>query len=395
MSQLRRARWAVAATFFTNGFAIANLVPRYPEIKAALELTNTGFGTAIAFLPIGSIVAGLAAGHLVARFTSARVATIGMVLLSAAVLGAGIAGHGVLLAAMLFLVGACDAIADVAQNAHGLRVERAMGRAILNSLHASWSAGAVTGGLFGAAAAGFAIPLPVHLVAATVLVAVAMFWALRFMLAGADTKPEEAGAGGRERPGRGGTMRLVVALGLVAGASLLIEDVSAAWSTIWLADWLGAAPGLAGMGFVAGAGMQFVGRLVADRAVDRFGDRAVARAGGALVLAGGVLVLGVATVPASIIGFGLAGFGVASLVPAAYREADLIPGLPPGRGLTMVSWLLRFASMVAPPVIGMVADLWSLRAGLLVIVLAGVLAVLFSRALPGRAGAAGPTGTAG
>ncbi|NLT30792.1 MAG: MFS transporter [Propionibacterium sp.] len=380
MAELRRARWAVAATFFTNGFAIANLVPRYPEIKDALELTNTGFGTAIAFLPVGSIIAGLAAGHLVARFTSARVATLGMVLLSLAVLGAGVSGHGVMLAAMLFVVGACDAIADVAQNAHGLRVERAMGRAILNSLHASWSAGAVAGGLLGAAAASRAVPIPVHLGVATGIVAIAMLLALRHLLPGADPRPPDD-----EPAARGGIGRkiwLLLALGLVAGASLLIEDVSAAWSTIYLASWLGAAPGIAGMGFVAGAGMQFLGRLVADRAVDRFGDRTVARAGGLLVLTGGLLVVGVATVPATIVGFGLAGFGVASLVPAAYRQADLIPGLPPGRGLTVVGWLLRFASMVAPPVIGMIADASSLRIGLLVMVVAGVLAVVFARSLP-------------
>ena len=45
-----------------------------------------------------------------------------------------------------------DAITDVAQNSHGLRVQRLYGRSILNSFHAVWSSGAVLGGLLGGAA---------------------------------------------------------------------------------------------------------------------------------------------------------------------------------------------------------------------------------------------------
>ena len=49
----------------------------------------------------------------------------------------------------LLLAGALDAVVDVAQNAHGLRVQRAYGRSILNAFHGLWSVGAVTGGLPG------------------------------------------------------------------------------------------------------------------------------------------------------------------------------------------------------------------------------------------------------
>lgn len=50
-------------------------------------------------------------------------------------------------AGALFLAGACDSVVDVAQNAHGLRLQREHGRSIINSLHAVWAAGAILGGL--------------------------------------------------------------------------------------------------------------------------------------------------------------------------------------------------------------------------------------------------------
>ncbi len=40
----RRARIAVAALFLTNGAIFANLLPRFPEIKADLALSNTEYG---------------------------------------------------------------------------------------------------------------------------------------------------------------------------------------------------------------------------------------------------------------------------------------------------------------------------------------------------------------
>ena len=131
-------------------------------------------------------------------------------------------------------------------------------------------------------------------------------------------------------------------------------------------------------------GCQFVGRLIGDRMVDRFGQRAVARAGGGLVLAGMGLALAFPTVPGTVAGFGLAGFGVATLVPAAMTAADHLPGLAPGTGLTIVTWLMRVGFLVSPPVVGLVADATSLRAGLLVVPVAGLVVVLVAGVLSTR-----------
>ena len=60
MAQDRRARVAVAALFLTNGAIFANLLPRYPEIKADLHLSNAVYGAAIAAFSAGALVAGLA-----------------------------------------------------------------------------------------------------------------------------------------------------------------------------------------------------------------------------------------------------------------------------------------------------------------------------------------------
>ncbi|MEU3096832.1 MFS transporter [Streptomyces sp. NPDC006967] len=390
----RRARVAVAVLFLTNGALFANLLPRYPQIKDDLGIGNAAYGLAVAAFPAGAIVAGLAAGVLVRRLGSARLAVLGTLLTGAGVLAAGLAGSVAVFAAALFLAGAMDAITDVAQNAHGLRVQRRYGRSIINSFHAIWSIGAVAGGAMAAGAVALDLPRGRHLLISGVVFGVAACVALRHCLPGPDTEPAavEEGDGtdpGRRRPGKEGarprrTAYVLAALVLIATAGTLVEDAGNSWAALYLSTSLDASVTLAASGFIALVGAQFIGRLIGDRLVDRFGQRQVARAGGFVVAAGMGLALAVPTVPGTVLGFAAAGFGVATLVPAAMHEADELPGLKPGSGLTIVSWLMRLGFLCSPPVVGLVADASSLRVGLLVVPLAGLLVVLLAPVLRPR-----------
>ncbi|MFJ2660113.1 MFS transporter [Arthrobacter koreensis] len=391
--QARRARAAVAVLFLTNGAVFANLVPRYPAIVDHLGLANTQFGLAVAAFPLGALLAGLTAGVLIRRFRSSRVAVAGMVLTSAGIFLAGTSPSWGLLAAGLFTAGAMDAITDVAQNSHGLRVQRLYRRSIINSFHAVWSIGAVLGGLMGTAAAAWNVPLAVHLAVSGTLFSVLAGACYPFLLPGPE--PEEAGPGaaatttGQPAAFRPHLLRygILAALVLIAMAGTLVEDAGSSWAALYLVNGLEASTTVAGLGFVALVGAQFAGRLMGDRLVDRFGQRAVAQAGGAVAAAGMGLALAFPSVPGTIIGFAAAGLGVATLVPAAMQSADNLPGLRPGTGLTVVSWLMRLGFLISPPVVGAVADTAGLRAGLLVIPLAGLAVLAASPVLAKRAGA--------
>lgn len=390
----RRARAAVAALFFTNGALFANLIPRYPEIKDKLGLDNAVYGLAIAAFPLGSIVAGLGAAALIRRFGSAPVAVAGTVLTSVAILGAGVAPTVALFGAALFVAGAMDAFTDVGQNAHGLRVQRRYRRSIINSFHAVWSIGAVSGGLMAAGAIAVGLPLGLHLGISAVLFATVALLALRYCLPGHEHEPVGAGephsdtAASRRTPSPRPVLTLTALVG-IAIAGTTVEDAGSSWATLYLSASLGAPGALAAAGYIALVGAQFVGRLIGDRMVDRFGQRTIARVGGGLAAVGMGLALAFPSVPGTILGFAAAGFGVATLVPAAMHEADELPGLRRGTGLTLVSWLMRIGFLFSPPVVGLIADVAGLRFGLLVVPLAGLAVILLAGALsnhPRRAG---------
>ena len=66
------------------------------------------------------------------------------------------------------------------------------------------------------------------------------------------------------------------------------------------------------------------------------------------------------------------------------EQADKIPGLAPGTGLSVVSWLMRLGFLLSPPLVGFIAQAFSLRAGLLVVPAAGVIVLLCSPVLNAR-----------
>lgn len=371
----RRARVATAALFLTNGAIYANMLPRFPEIKTDLGLSNAAYGAAVAAFSAGALVSGLTAGALIRRFNSSRIAVIATLGIASFVFVAGIAPSPVLFAGALFVAGAADSVTDVAQNAHGLRVQRNYGRSIINSLHAVWSVGAISGGLMGAAAIALHVPRGVHLAFSGVLFSAVVLIAYPFLLRGADHDDHPAaGTAGGEKIGFGVYAALAALVGIaIAGAA--IEDAGSSWATVYLRDSLSTPAAIAAFGYIALVSFQFVGRFFGDRLVDRFGERAVARVGGLIAAAGMVAALAFPSVPATIAGFAAAGFGCATLIPAAMHGADRVKGLRPGTGLTIVTWLCRLGFLMSPIIVGVVADATSLRVGLLIVPVAGLLAM--------------------
>lgn len=100
---------------------------------------------------------------MIRRLGSGRAAVLGTILTAIGTVLAGFSPSLLVFAGALAFAGATDAITDVAQNTHGLRVQRRYGRSIINSFHAIWSIGAVLGGSMAAGAIALGLPRAVHL----------------------------------------------------------------------------------------------------------------------------------------------------------------------------------------------------------------------------------------
>ncbi|MFV0428800.1 MAG: MFS transporter, partial [Arachnia sp.] len=382
-SEARRARIGILVIFWLNGAGIGSLLPRYPEIKTALELSDTAWGIAIAVGPIGGLAAGLLTATLIRRFSSAWVCVVSQALGVMCLNISGNATTGVVFALGLFTMAAFDALTDISMNAHGLRVQRLYGRSILNSLHGWWSIGAVSGGFLGSIAAQAHLPVWIQTAITSVVFAGIALAARPLLLAGPDQAgvPEPREVAPRPRGIPGAVLVRLAALGMLGAAAGVIEDSASSWGAVYLDRAFAVVPFVSGMAFVALQASQMIGRFTGDALVHRFGPVPSLVQGMAAAGLGILLAVILPTPATTIVGFAAAGWGVATVIPSAMRAADELPGLKHGSGLTVVTWLMRIGFFAGPPIIGALGDAVGLRWALLVVPAAAALAIILSPAL--------------
>ncbi|MEU4426198.1 MFS transporter [Actinoplanes sp. NPDC024001] len=375
MITLQRARWAVLAAFFTNGAAFATWAPRIPTVQDSLSLDATMLGLALTSGALGGLLFTLPAGAIVDRLGSRRALLTAITALCLCLPLPGLAGGWWPLAAAMLLLGAIDSLMDVAMNAHGVLLEQRSGRSMLNGFHASWSVGAVTGGVAGAAAAAAGLPVWAHLLAAGTLLGTITLLLGRGLLTHRQPRPQ----GGRRTRIARPTPILAVA-GLLVLAAAFIEDVPQSWSAVYLSTGLGAGPGVAGLAFVAFSVFMAAGRFVGDRLTDRFGQSRVLFTGGLLITFGFAAGLAINHPAAAIAGFALVGLGASPIFPTAFSVAGRAAGTSGAAGIALVSMVSRFGFLLAPLLVGVLADATNFRYALGVVVLAGaVVTVLAAR----------------
>lgn len=372
---MQRQRWAVSALFFTNGALFSSLLPRLPEIKSSLNLSAGQLGLTLLGIGLGGLIGSLATRWLLPRVRS-RWSAVGSTLVLAAGLPlVGLAPSAWLLFAVLVGYGVADAITDVSMNVAGVEAQRRLGRSVLNSMHGIWSIAAVVGGLTGSDAAALDLSLPLHLGAVAALCVLAAVVAARWVpsVSGTGQAAQGSGPASSRRP-----LALLCALAVVAA---LVEAAPYSWSAIYLAEHTAADPGAAGLGFTAFVTGMVVGRLTADRLVERCGPVLVVRTGGfvgALALTAALVDGGTAT---GIAAFATIGLGSAAVFPAMITAAGALPG----QAVQAMNLATRLGFLVAPPLVGLVADGVGLSASLgLLVVPAALCLALFAGAVAVR-----------
>ena len=85
-----------------------------------------------------------------------------------------------------------------------------------------------------------------------------------------------------------------------------------------------------------------------------------------------------------MLGFACVGWGIATLFPAAFRVADDLPGVAPGVGITVIGWLARVGFLATPPLVGWLADWFTLARALWLVPVYALGILAFSGVLETR-----------
>lgn len=386
-----KPRAATTAVFFINGAMVGTWIAHIPYMQDRLGVTKATIGVALLCMALGALVAMPVTGQVLHRRPSARVVRAAALIYCLLGPLPVIAASPVALGALLVVFGAANGAMDVSMNAHGVAVERELGRPIMSSLHAGWS----FGGFFAAAVASLAAAASVDARAETVAMTVVLWLAALLVTARlGDASTHSEHAGGFALPSRG-----VVLLGGLCLIAMVVEGSMNDWSGIYLRHDLGAGAAAASTGFAGFSLGMALCRVGGDAVNARIGPRALLRGGMVLVaVALGALLVIARPVPA-VIGFTLVGLGVANAVPIMFSAAGRVP--PAGPSLAAVFTVGYTGFIAGPPIIGILADAVGLPATLgLICAAALVVAGLAGRALgasdsAARAANALPTPAAG
>ncbi|MFH9349725.1 MFS transporter [Kitasatospora sp. NPDC017646] len=349
----RRSRLGVALVFCVHGAVSGTFVTRIPWIQDRLDLSPGQLGLALVMPAIGSSLAMPLAGRFVHRY-GGRAAVRGLISLWCLALALpALAPSLPVLCAALLVYGATAGMADVAMNAQGVEIEQRLGRSIMSGLHGMWSAGGLLASGFGILAAHLDLDARLQL-AVTALALSAL--AQPVCRALPDLRAPEAA---EEPPRFALPPRSSLVIGLVGFCAVFAEGASMDWSGVYLKDITGASATLAAASYTAFSLTMAVSRLAGDAVIRRLGAVRATRLGGAVATLGGVLVVAADHPALAIPGFALIGVGIAVIVPLAFAAAGRI-GSNPSQAIAGVATVTYTSGLIAPAVIGALAQATSL-----------------------------------
>lgn len=387
--QIRRARFAVAATFLLHAVVLGTWAPRLPAVKEKLSLGNDDLGLALAGLAVGMVIGTRLVVRLEARGRTGGAMRIALVVQAITLLGPAFAWNLPSLVLTLVLLGIVGGALDVLMNVHAVAVERLYRRPIMSSFHGLWSVGSMLAGATAASAAAVDLELGLHFGIVSVLSVLLAPLLLAGLLPGDDEAAvsrtvgaDERGQGGRS-PRRTPVVGPVVVgvLALMGFGAFLSEGAIADWSAVFLHDERGVSEGFAALGFTAFSAAMAFSRLVADRIGARVGAVVMARSGGLLAAAGYLVFLLFPHPAAALLGFVVAGLGIGPCVPVVFSAAGNTGTTKRDSVLSIAVAAGYVGVVVGPSVIGWVSEHvglgWALSAPIaflaLVVAAAGLL----------------------
>ena len=390
LHRAKLARNSLWVSFLLLGIVSMGWVPRIPEIKDAIGLSNGAFGFVLIGSTFGSITGAQLAGRLMHTYGSQRTIFVGVLIMPAGLAGMALATNAVALFITLYTMGLGYALIDMCYNYQGTVVEKILGRRHMSSFHAMWSTGAflttVVGGLITRQVSPRA-----NLLAIAIISVIAYLIAARFLLSSAIDGHKGEVEHEAKIPLFGKSVMPLWLLGVGLLASLVGEGAASDWGAILLRDEMGYEKGVYASAFASFSLAMIVSRFLGDRALDHFGPARLVKLGGYF----GGIIWGVAiaiAIPLSAthsttalvivnIGFVAAGLGIGPMFPAFILAATKIPGIAPAVAISRVGVIGIAGFFFGPTVTGVISQFTNLSIGMIYPVAMLILSGYLSRGI--------------
>ena len=316
--------------FFIFGFGIMAWVPRFPELKVNLGLSNGAFGSILTTGSIGAFIGLLTVGHLVHKVGVKTVFFLATILLYASFAAIVQVHTPAIFIAFNILIGFGITATHVSLNTQGFHIQERSGENVITSTAGYWSAGALGTAILSGLVVDY-LGLALHIGVLSIfsaLISLAIAVKLSAVFVPANVHPETDY-----------TIKDIftsfhldwpVSLGLAS--AVYLEFAIGDWGTIFTKERLDVSAALSTLPYIVFTVFMIMGRLSVQRLTAKRPVYTLAKASTLIAGFGFMVSIIIAThLPASakwisyglfIVGFSLAGIGSALLGPSFTAAAN-------------------------------------------------------------------------
>ena len=366
-----RARWAIFIVFLLAGILVGAWVPHVPLAKERIGAGPAIFGLALLAIAAGAVFSMPFTGALINRFGSARLTLAGGLIFGIGFLGPAFAPDLWTFLPAAFVMGLGIGSMDVSMNAHGLAVEKALGRPIISGLHAAWSVGCTLGAFGGSWVLGAYNPA-VEAFGFMLLFVVGLVITCNSLLPAAVDK-------GLSESHFGWPTRATVGLGALCFLALMVEGSVADWAGIFTKEKFAIGAALAAWGFAFYQGGMSFSRFAGDGLRQKFGAVNLVVASAVLAAVGMAGALLAPSLPLAFAAYAAGGIGIGNLAPVLFAGGGRLEPDAPGRGIAAVVSMGYAGFLAGPPIIGFVAQFTTLGWALGLTVVAAMIIAIFAK----------------
>ena len=368
-----QARWAVNATFLLHGMLVGAWVPHIPLAKERLDVGPAVFGLALLAFAGGAVCAMPAAGVLINRFGSARLTAVTGMLFCLTFFGPILAPTMPAFVIAGFFMGMTIGSMDVAMNAHGIAVEKALKLPTMSMFHGGFSIGGMAGAFLGAILLKLFGAVAQAVIIAVICLAIQLM-AMRFYLPAAADK-------GLSGSHFAWPTKATIGLGLLCFLALMIEGSILDWAAIMMREKFLVDASFAALAFGFYQGGMAVARLTGDWIRLKAGAVRMVTVSALMAAAGTAVALSVPSPFLAIAAFVFAGLGIGNVAPVLFAGGGRLEPDAPGRGIAAVTTLGYSGFLCGPPLIGFAAQVTSLPTALFLTVVAALIIAFYARSV--------------
>jgi MFS family permease len=374
--------------FFLFGFGIMSWVPRFPDFKDRLGLTNGQFGSIISLGNLGAFVALLTVGHIVHKLGSHKVLIASTYALNLGFIGLANISSSLIFIPVVILSGFSISAFHIALNSQAFDSQTRTTAPIIVKLHGVWALGAVSTGLV----SGFLIGRVSASIQLNVIYVLVLILSITYI-----NKLRPIALPPQIEDDHYSVKRIITSIRfdrLIAGGmicAIFLEIAMGDWSNIFAREYLKIEGGLITLPYILFMSALIVGRFSISKIIKRMPINRAANIGA--VTGGTLFLIGIA---ASIL-FGethkywafalfslgslVAGLGTSIITPSFFNAASARSPLPNSVVIGQVGLVNNSLIFVAKWVIAWTAQFTSLAVALLIPALMALSIPLFSKAL--------------